>query len=476
MPSPPTTALALICGLLVAGCAAPQSEPESTSTSAPTVTSTSTAVTTAPEGDVPVEDRPLPTLAFVTDYGGSGFDYAQAVAVAGSGDILVAADYRSPDSNNGDVVLLRFSPAGELTWARSWGGSDEDHPLRNTLAVDEDGAALLGAAIYDPTTQDRDLALLKFDPDGELLWQKVGLDVDGEQRPHSVLLDGSGDVYVAGHHEVEHRHRLLLLKFNSDGRVIWQRALAADGSVESAYAAALDSDENLIVSGTAGEAGEVDALIVKLDSNGMVLWQRKWGASPHPERATDVVTDSEGNIYVSGPVVGVGSGGDSTFVLKLDGDGTLLWARIWRVPGNEVWAHGSDFDESGLLVISGFIGSVVVDGQSLSNSGYVLGISPEGDLLWQAAVGSNRMESIEAIRSSGDGGLIAVGQGARAELTVAPLNGEFLVTDIELKEAVLIATELDLPFGDAGFDIGEPAGQVGGVDGADVVLIRLLLP
>ncbi len=472
-----TTALALICGLLVASCTASQSEEdrEPTSTSAATPV-TSVTATTATEDDLPVENQPLPTLAFVTDYGGSGFDYALAVAVAGSGDILVAADYRSPDSNNGDVVLLRFSPAGELMWAKSWGGSDQDHPLRNTLAVDEDGAALMGAAIYDPTTQDRDLALLKFNPDGELLWQKVGLDVDGEQRPHSVLLGGSGNVYLAGHHEVEHNHRLLLLKFNSDGQAIWQRALAADGSIESAYAAALDPDENLIVSGNAGEAGEVDALIVKLDSNGAVLWQRKWGASQHPERATDVVTDSDGNIYVSGPVVGVGDGGDSTFVLKLDGDGTLLWARIWRVPGNEIWAHGAEFTESGLLVISGFIGSVVAEGESLSDSGYVLGISTEGDLLWQAAVGSNRTESIEGLRLSNDGGLIAVGQGARADLTVAPLNGEFLVTDIELKQTLLAATELDLPFVDAGFDIGDAGGQLGGVAGADVILIRLLLP
>ena len=190
-------------GLVAASCAAPQSdEPEPTSTSVlgtTSSTSTSTTVPTAPEDVPPVDDQPLPTLEFVADYGGSGFDYATAVAVAKSGDILVAVDYRSPDSNNGDVVLLRYSSAGELLWAKAWGGNDQDHPLRNTLAVDEDGAAILGVAIYDLSVQERDLALLKFDSNGELVWQRV-LIGDGEQRPHGVVISGSGGIYLTSHH------------------------------------------------------------------------------------------------------------------------------------------------------------------------------------------------------------------------------------------------------------------------------------
>ena len=262
----------------------------------------------------------------------------------------------------------------------------------------------------------------------------------------------------------------------SDGRVIWQTTLTGDGSAGTAFAVALDADENLIASGNAGEAGEVDALIVKLDSEGAVIWQRKWGAAGHPERATDVVTDPAGNIYVSGPVVGDGNGGDSTFVLKLDGEGTLLWARIWQVPGNKIWASGAAFDDSGVLIVSGFIGAVVADGESLRNSGYLLGISPEGDLLWQAAVGSGNRESIEGIRSSGEGVIIAVGQGARAEMRVVPLDGEFLASDIELREVSLTVNDLDMPFVDAGFDVGDAGGHVGGVSDADAVVIRLLLP
>lgn len=468
------TVLSLV--VLTAACDTPSSvkEPTTTLVLDTTVVTESTQPASAPTSDDASTD--LPSLEWMVSYGGSGFDYATAVATSSTGDIWVAADYRSPDSNNGDLVLVSLTATGELRFGKVWGGPNEDGPLRNTLATDADGGAFVGVAIYDKTTKERDLAVLRFDAAGELIWQKIGLGVAGEQRPHAVLVDQSGRIYVVGHDESDERHRILMMKLDGDGQVIWQKALAGDGSVESAYAATLDRDGNLIMVGNVGNAGEVDAFVVKVDPDGVVLWQKKWGAPGQPERAVDVVTDDEGNVYVSGPVVGQGQGGDSAFILKLSGDGSLHWEGTWTVAANEVWAHGADFDESGILILSGFIRHVTVDDASLPTSGFLLGVSPGGELLWQAAVGSDMKESIEGLVSSGDGAIVAVGQGARVEPLVIRLTGDLLMTELGLDDAYLIPVAASIPLVNGSLEVTDAGGRLGGDDDADVIVMRLTLP
>lgn len=117
--------------------------------------------------------------------------------------------------------------------------------------------------------------------------------------------------------------------------------------------------------------------------------------------------------------------------MKLSGEGVLLWERSWTVSGNEVWAHGAALDESGVLAVSGFIRRVLVDGVSLPDSGYLLGISPEGELL---------------------------------------------VTALGLGDAGLTSVAVTLPLVDGLLAVGDAGGTLGGDADADVVLMHLILP
>ena len=462
---------------MVASCAGQGVEPDvSTSTAAGLVGSSSTTLDKASSTTTSTTKPPppLPVIEFVAEYGGSGFDYAAGVAALGSGGVWVVADYRSEDSQGGDVGILRYSPAGDLVWARLWGGVLEDVPLRNSIAVAPDGTSYIGAASFNPDGSGRDMLLVSLNPDGTLKWQLAALGAEGEQRPHALVVDDDGDVYVAGHDsigpEIEgHEHRLPIIRLSSDGEIRWQRAL------ESAYAldGTLDGRGGLIVAGTTDDGP--DAIVAKFRTDdGALLWQRVWGEDSFPERANDVVADPEGNVYVSGPVSGIGNGGDSTFILKLDPDGELLWERIWTDHGNNIWAHGAVFHPSGMVVLSGYIASVPSEATNYRHSGFLMAISTEGDLIWQVGVGSRGSESIEALTVAD--GVMAVGQGAGQPLSVAPLSGELSVSDLDVTDPDLSMTPWELALTDPGYSLREAAGQQGGLTEPDAVLIRLAIP
>lgn len=265
-----------------------------------------------------------------------------------------------------------------------------------------------------------------------------------------------------------------MMRVGADGDVIWQESLIGAGSAEI-YGGAVDSADNFIVAGNVVDAGDLDAMVAKIDSTGNIVWQHRWGLPGSPERIWDVVVDPDDAIYVAGPVVGFGDGGDTTFVLKFDSDGVLLWARTWTVHGTQVWSHGAAYADH-LLVLSGFIKDYVVDGQPQHDGGYLLGVSAEGDLLWQAAVGGSGTESIEAIGFAQDGTLIAVGQGARSAWSVVPLFGIWTPSDLESTTAGLDETSTDLPFVEGDLSVAPGPDVSGGGQGADAFVARIAVP
>ena len=466
----------LVAALLVAGACT--STPAATTTVAPPPgPSSTTPPTSTTEAAAALT---VPTVDVVATYGGIGFDYATGVEAVVEGAV-VAIDFRSPGADGGDLVVARYDEAGSLMWASQWGGPREDSPQRNTLAVAEDGSSVVATSHLDTDGPEWDLGLIKVDPDGELAWQIAALGIPGAQRPHGVAFAGD-DIVVAGHHgppadgtDDGHSHEILVLRFASSGDLLWQRSYVATGQFDTPYAMTVDNDGNILLGGHAGVGNDdADVMAAKLDPEGNVLWAYTWGAAGPIERAWDVVTDDDGAVYLAGPVFGVGNGGDSIFAIRISPDGELEWARIWQIPGNELWGTGIIVGPTGDLLLSGFIGSVAEAG--IPASGYLVSVSPTGDLVWQVAVGSVQKEGIEALALTESGRLLAAGQGGREDQIVVELSGVFEPSDIELVGLPLEPRSVSLTFADPGYPFGPAAGDEGGGTGADAQLMWLTLP
>ena len=75
-------------------------------------------------------------------------------------------------------------------------------------------------------------------------------------------------------------------------------------------------------------AGGVDVLLLKYDSSGSLVWSRTWGG-PGNESGNSVAVDGLGNVYVVGSTDSFGAGWYDALILKFDRSGNLLWSRTW---------------------------------------------------------------------------------------------------------------------------------------------------
>jgi len=200
--------------------------------------------------------------------GGSGGDFGEDVVIDGSGRIVVAG--MSLSGTNYDLALWRFASDGSLdttfdgdgvaTHNSAAGGNDYD----TGRAVVIDGSNRIVVAGYSLNGTNFDTALWRYESDGSL---DTTFDVDGivihdnaaggsgGDYGQDVVIDGSGQIVVAGSSD----------NGTDDDLALWQHN--EDGSLDSGF----DSDGIVIHGNAAGGSDGDESNAVVIDGSGRIV-------------------------------------------------------------------------------------------------------------------------------------------------------------------------------------------------------------
>jgi len=228
--------------------------------------------------------------------------------------------------NHGDVLLLKYDPSGNLLWQRRYGAADVERA--SAVAIGPFGDAFL-AGTTGPWGGNEDSLLLKFSPDGVVSWRKTW-DSGADEAAYGLTVDSSGNVFVAGATSTASTGTdVLLLKYNNAGTLVWHKTWGGAQN-DAAYGVALDGTDVCLAGETASYgAGHMDGLLLRYDSTGAVEKATTWGTALNDESARAMVIAPEGSVYLGGY-----SREDimlpwHSALVKLDSAGALLWARSW---------------------------------------------------------------------------------------------------------------------------------------------------
>ncbi|MBX7053000.1 MAG: SBBP repeat-containing protein [Flavobacteriales bacterium] len=242
---------------------------------------------------------------------------------------------------------------------------------------------------------------------------------------------------------------LFILFFNgSYAQILAEgRLLHVDGS-SYGYSITTDLNENIIISGEVDYSsfnmvnvdfdpgpdealinvvGSSDGFVCKLDPNGNYLWVvRLGGDESTSEWAQDVAADSDGNIYVagnfsntcdfdpSGELFQLYDTNTDGYLLKLSPDGDLIWVREISSPG-AVRAHGLTISPNGHIIISGFLSPETFVGDpsnalpSDADGGFVSAFDPSGNVQWTKVFQSSTTCNVVKIATDSNDNLYGIG-------------------------------------------------------------------
>ncbi|ACS33301.1 PEGA domain-containing protein [Thermococcus gammatolerans] len=129
-------------------------------------------------------------------YGGSNWDEAHAVAIADNGDIIVAGRTYGFGAGGDDFWVLRLDENGNVKWQKTYGGSGSD--WARAVAIAPNGDIIVAGYTYSFGAGSEDVWVLSLDENGNVKWQKTygGSSYD---YAYAVAIADNGDIIVAGY-------------------------------------------------------------------------------------------------------------------------------------------------------------------------------------------------------------------------------------------------------------------------------------
>ncbi len=323
--------------------------------------------------------------------GGILTDRGYGVAIDDAGNVIVTGHYYGSStfesktvvsSGNLDAFTAKYDSAGNLIWLKEGKGTSQ--VSTRGIAVDKDdnyyivgyfGTSGKLTVEFDTLTLtsngQRDIFLVKYDSAGAVKWGvNAGSAVSGEEAK-DVTVDDAGNIYMTGMF-VDTAYfgsnivigdggsDIFIAKYNPDGKLVWVKSAGSHGD-DIGYGITADNAGHIYLSGRFDSTatfgtndytthGDYDAFIAKLDTAGNFIWVDNFGGTG-ADVCGAVKTDAAGYCIGYGSFndaidIGstnfVSSGLDDIFFVKLDPDGSVIWAKA---------AGGSDKDAANSLVI-----------------------------------------------------------------------------------------------------------------------------
>ena len=180
-----------------------------------------------------------------------------------------------------------------------------------------------------------------------------------------------------------------------------------------------DSSGNVYVTGgTKGgldgntSAGNTDLFMLKYNSSGTKQWTKQLGSSGR-DSANAIAIDSSGNLYVAGITYGgldwnTNSGANDLFVVKYNSSGTKQWTEQLGTPSSDA-ANAVATDSSGNVYVVGVTYGVLGDKNKGNSDLFVVKYNSSGTKQWTEQNGTDMWDEARGVVTDSSGNVYVVG-------------------------------------------------------------------
>jgi hypothetical protein len=378
------------------------------------------------------------TAGWTRQFGTTGADRAEGVALDEAGDVYVAGWTMGtlPGQTSAgtlDAFVRRYDPAGGEVWTRQFGSWERD--FARAVATDGAGSVYVVGETYGVLPGQApaggfDAFVRKYDPAGGEVWTRQ-FGGGGGEGAWGVAVDDRGAAYVVGStggalpgQASAGGFDAFVRKYDPDGHALWTRQFGSP-RFDGARGVAFDPMGNVVVVGnTAGDlpgqgsAGGIDAFIRRYDPEGSELWTHQFGALAD-DFGVAVAVDRTGRASVVGTTDDVlpgqaAAGSTDVFLSAYDRAGQPGWTRQFGTTVVDD-GFGIALDGGGNAYVAGNTDGTL-PGQTSAGKGdvFVRRYDPYGDAIWTLQFGSPDWDSAGGIAIDRAGALYVVGETSAA--------------------------------------------------------------
>jgi hypothetical protein len=246
---------------------------------------------------------------FVSSSGDGGWSVEQTM----DGGYIAAGYTQSSGGGRKDLWLIKTDALGGLIWEKSFGGAEDDVGM--SVLESRDGGYTVAGRTASFGQGGDDIWLLKTDSLGVEMWNET-YGGRGDDAGFQVVEMEDGYALVGRTESGEDDKRILLIRVDPQGQVLWERAYTG-GSVASLQPT---EDGGYIMAGRIdGIESRRDALAIKVDSNGTEQWSMSLGGRGD-DMGTYALQSRNGSYLLAGITSSYGQGREDAWLVNMRSD------------------------------------------------------------------------------------------------------------------------------------------------------------
>jgi hypothetical protein len=334
-------------------------------------------------------------------YGGSNGDFGTSIQQTTDEGYVVAGYTESFGAGDHDAWVMKLDASGNIAWQKTYGGSDFDYAISVQQTTDSGYIVAGGTESFGAGSDD--VWIIKLDAGGTIVWQKT-YGGSGSDIPNAIIQTDDGFIVAGASNSFStDNFEAWIIKLDSNGNRIWERTYGGTGD-DFAFSIQQTTDSGYIVAGATYSFGASnrDVWVLKLDENGNVIWQKRYGGIG-TEGVYSAKQTSDGGYILAGDTESFGDGSRKAWIIRLDQNGVVLWEKIY---GGTVFDRIDSIEKTQ-------DGGYIAAGRTLFGNGafdaWLLKIDSNGGISWQKTYGGSGSENAYMVQPTSDNGYIVAG-------------------------------------------------------------------
>ena len=259
------------------------------------------------------------TIAWQKTYGTANADIGFYGDITSDNGFILTG-YTVPENRmDKDIWLIKTDGEGNELWSHTFGDnlSQSGTFLQET---DDSGFIVIGETTGSSTQTD--IILLKTDHNGIEEWRRV-ISEPGSDVPYAIKQTNNGYIMVATTTSMGAGNKdILLISFDLDGNIMWQKTYGGP-ALEYGFDVILD-DDGYVLTGSTSSYGTMfyDMWIIKVDLGGEIIWDEIYSGN-NIDIGRAIINNQSGGFTVLGQTSSYGAGEFDFWVLKMDNNGIV---------------------------------------------------------------------------------------------------------------------------------------------------------